>query len=174
LKLALPSPSLLNVTRFPFCFPSPTQLPLCIPQVMHDCIPQYTVGHEDKVQSIEEGLKVIMPSLTVIGNSYRGIGIADSVSRARDAAKDYAHSLTSLGAYRRKMLVNFSADQVGCTGGGEGEKQHTRGEHGEERVLTGAQSVQQTQQTQQIKQQRAAAAASFSTTSSTSTPTATE
>jgi protoporphyrinogen oxidase len=31
---------------------------------MHDCIPQYTVGHEEKVQSIEKGLKMMMPSLT--------------------------------------------------------------------------------------------------------------
>jgi hypothetical protein len=63
-----------------------------------------------------------MPSLTVLGNSYRGIGIADSVSRARDAADDYARSLDSLGGYRKQALVAFSTNGTGETAKVAGEK----------------------------------------------------
>jgi len=48
-----------------------------------DCIPQYTVGHNEKVTEALEELKTAMPFLTVFGNSFGGVGIADSIRNAR-------------------------------------------------------------------------------------------
>jgi oxygen-dependent protoporphyrinogen oxidase len=52
---------------------------------------QYTVGHEKRVQRMEEILKT-EPGLYLAGNAYRGIGIPDCVKTGRDAAERIATS----------------------------------------------------------------------------------
>jgi len=46
---------------------------------------QYTVGHQQRVERIEEIRKTI-PGLHLAGNGYRGIGIPDCVKMGKDAA----------------------------------------------------------------------------------------
>jgi len=52
-------------------------------------MPRYTVGHIDRVASIDERL-VALPGLYLIGSSYRGIGIGDCVKSGFDAASEIA------------------------------------------------------------------------------------
>jgi protoporphyrinogen/coproporphyrinogen III oxidase len=47
-------------------------------------MPQYEVGHLDRVLAIEEALP---PGIFVAGNAYRGVGVADAVRSANEAAK---------------------------------------------------------------------------------------
>jgi len=49
-------------------------------------IPQYTVGHGEKLRAIDERLKA-HPGLILTGNSYRGIGLNDCVAAASKAAE---------------------------------------------------------------------------------------
>jgi oxygen-dependent protoporphyrinogen oxidase len=49
-------------------------------------IPQYTVGHGDRLRSLEERLES-HPGLLLTGNSYRGIGLNDCVAAAARAAE---------------------------------------------------------------------------------------
>ena len=49
-------------------------------------IPQYEVGHLEKVKRIEEALSAL-PGLQLIGNAYRGIGIPDCVREGKAAAE---------------------------------------------------------------------------------------
>jgi oxygen-dependent protoporphyrinogen oxidase len=49
-------------------------------------IPQYTVGHGDRVRSLDEKLES-HPGLLLTGNSYRGIGLNDCVAAAARAAE---------------------------------------------------------------------------------------
>lgn len=49
-------------------------------------IPQYTVGHGDRLRALEERLAV-RPGLIVTGNSYRGVGLNDCVAAADRAAE---------------------------------------------------------------------------------------
>jgi oxygen-dependent protoporphyrinogen oxidase len=57
-----------------------------------DSMPQYTVGHEARVASIEEAASR-HPGLFLTGSAYRGIGISDNVRNAEVAAKKVLHYL---------------------------------------------------------------------------------
>lgn len=50
-------------------------------------IPQYTVGHGDRVRALDERLES-HPGLLLTGNSYRGIGLNDCVAAAARAAAE--------------------------------------------------------------------------------------
>lgn len=51
-----------------------------------DSMPQYTIGHAEKVSGIE-GLVSGHPGLYLTGSAYRGIGISDTVREAEETAK---------------------------------------------------------------------------------------
>ena len=55
-------------------------------------MPQYEVGHLDRVQSIEDELREI-PGLTLAGNAYRGAGIPDCIRSGETAAEQLLKSL---------------------------------------------------------------------------------
>jgi len=50
-------------------------------------MPQYTLGHLDRLKVIEESL-VALPGLFVAGNAYRGIGIPDCIASGEAAATE--------------------------------------------------------------------------------------
>ncbi|KAJ3274955.1 hypothetical protein HDV01_001819 [Terramyces sp. JEL0728] len=55
--------------------------------IQKDCIPQYYVGHEEKVQSIYEQLdKLSNGRFIVTGASYNGVSVNDCVYNSREAA----------------------------------------------------------------------------------------
>lgn len=56
-------------------------------------MPQYEVGHLDRVKAIEDQLRQL-PTLTVAGNSYRGAGIPDCIRSGETAAEQMIGSLT--------------------------------------------------------------------------------
>lgn len=49
------------------------------------CMPQYAVGHLDRVAAIEERVAGL-PGLFLAGNAYRGVGIPDSIRSGEEAA----------------------------------------------------------------------------------------
>lgn len=52
-----------------------------------NCIPQYTVGHEERMKGAHDDLmKSFGGRLAVAGNSYTGVGVNDCVRAARDVA----------------------------------------------------------------------------------------
>ncbi len=61
-------------------------------------MPQYKVGHLDKVQTIEWRSKVI-PRLVLAGNAYRGIGIPDCVHSGEKAAESLIEQMGSYWGY---------------------------------------------------------------------------
>lgn len=56
-------------------------------------IPQYTVGHGERLRALEENLRMF-PGLVLTGNSYRGVGLNDCVAAAARAAEE---GITYLG-----------------------------------------------------------------------------
>jgi oxygen-dependent protoporphyrinogen oxidase len=50
-------------------------------------MPQYEVGHLDRLAAIERSLAVEAPGVFVTGSSCRGVGIADCVRQAKDTAE---------------------------------------------------------------------------------------
>jgi oxygen-dependent protoporphyrinogen oxidase len=65
-------------------------------------MPQYEVGHLERVDLIERGLDAI-PGVFATGSSYRGVGIADVVRRANETAS------------RVRGHVTGTADDLGVT-----------------------------------------------------------
>lgn len=51
-----------------------------------NCMPQYSLGHLDRVADIESSISNI-PGLELAGKSYRGVGIPACISSGREAAK---------------------------------------------------------------------------------------
>jgi oxygen-dependent protoporphyrinogen oxidase len=49
-------------------------------------LPQYTVGHPDRVAEIESRLHAL-PGISILGNALHGVGIPDLVRDARRAAR---------------------------------------------------------------------------------------
>ena len=49
-------------------------------------MPQYEVGHLDRVDEIEKELSKL-PGLTLAGNAYRGAGIPDCIRSGQSAAE---------------------------------------------------------------------------------------
>ena len=68
-------PTLCRTTRYP------------------DCMPQYNIGHLDRVERIESRLKQF-PTLALAGKSYRGVGIADCIAHGETAAETVVTRLT--------------------------------------------------------------------------------
>ncbi len=60
----------------------------------NDAMPQYEVGHMQRLQRMDH-LRTRHAGLTLIGNSYGGVGIAPTVGRAMKAANEIITSLNS-------------------------------------------------------------------------------
>ena len=65
---------------------------LCRTARYPDGMPQYNVGHLDRVERIEARLERL-PALALAGKSYRGVGIADCVQSGETAAERVADEL---------------------------------------------------------------------------------
>lgn len=63
-------------------------------------MPQYTIGHEERVAWIEERLKG-HPGLHLTGSAYHGIGISDAIRFGEVVAKRVIHDLTGKGPPRQ-------------------------------------------------------------------------
>ena len=55
--------------------------------LQRDCIPQYAVGHDDRMAAASKVLEGWKGTLRVAGNSYTGIGLNDCVRAAKDVAE---------------------------------------------------------------------------------------
>jgi oxygen-dependent protoporphyrinogen oxidase len=56
--------------------------------LQRECIPQYTVGHEERMKKAHsELMRGFKGKLAVAGNSYTGVGLNDCVRAARDLAE---------------------------------------------------------------------------------------
>ena len=60
-----------------------------------ESLPQYLVGHLEKVRRIENELEA-MPGLALAGNAYRGVGIPDCVKSANEAADKILDDLRAI------------------------------------------------------------------------------
>ena len=77
------APTLCRTTRYP------------------DCMPQYNIGHLDRVRRID-ALLDRFPTLALAGKSYRGVGIADCIHSGEAAAERIAAALTQ-GSSRQAL-----------------------------------------------------------------------
>lgn len=61
--------------------------------IMKDCIAQYVVGHNEKVQNIFSYIKQNKLPITLVGSSYKGVGVNDAILSSKigveELMKDY-------------------------------------------------------------------------------------
>lgn len=62
-----------------------------------NAMPQYTLGHGERVKFIEERLKRY-PGLYLVGDAYRGMGLGDCINEGRRAAQNAIEMLSSIGS----------------------------------------------------------------------------
>ncbi len=65
--------------------------------LQHDCIPQYGVGHDDRMADASRVLKDWKGRLRVAGNSFTGVGLNDCVRAARDVVKGFVDGTGETG-----------------------------------------------------------------------------
>lgn len=58
--------------------------------ILHNCIPQYVIGHQDNIKRIEEYLKNYKLPLSICGASYYGVGVNDVILGAKKAVQEIA------------------------------------------------------------------------------------
>ena len=51
-----------------------------------DAMPQYKVGHLERMQELDDALATIMPGVYLGGGGYRGIGVPDCISQGKAMA----------------------------------------------------------------------------------------
>ncbi|MDP9038021.1 MAG: FAD-dependent oxidoreductase, partial [Acidobacteriota bacterium] len=72
--------------------PSPLPEPLItVVRRLPYSLPQYAVGHLDRVAELELRLTTHLPALTILGNPLHGLGLPDVIRDARIAARQAAH-----------------------------------------------------------------------------------
>ena len=82
------------------------------PQAVHvglqkECIPQYTVGHNDRMRWAHQLLKQeFKGKLRVAGNSYTGVGLNDCVRAAKDVVQGLVtgEQTTGLDSYANGLV----------------------------------------------------------------------
>ena len=52
--------------------------------ILNNCIPQYIVGHSDRLQRIQNYISAHKIPLTLCGSSYHGVGINDVILSAKE------------------------------------------------------------------------------------------
>ena len=57
----------------------------CLTTIQRDCIPQYTLGHSDRVRNIFDFIERRKLPLTLIGASYNGVSVNDCIYNAQVA-----------------------------------------------------------------------------------------
>lgn len=59
----------------------------CLTTIQRDCIPQYTLGHSDRVWRSFDFIERRKLPLTLIGASYRGVSVNDCIYNAQLAVE---------------------------------------------------------------------------------------
>lgn len=59
-----------------------------VTSIASQAIPQYTVGHSDRVQQIEERVNVNYPGFTLHGSSFHGVSVNDCIARSEILSED--------------------------------------------------------------------------------------
>ncbi|MEH7386777.1 protoporphyrinogen oxidase [Bacillus sp. JJ1521] len=52
-----------------------------------DAMPQYTVGHKDRIEQVKKNVAEHLPGIFLAGSSYEGIGLPDCIDQGEEAVK---------------------------------------------------------------------------------------
>lgn len=58
---------------------------------LYNSMPQYEVGHIDKIHTIQHYVSTHYPNLVITGASFEAVGLPDCISQAQKAALKIAH-----------------------------------------------------------------------------------
>ncbi|HEY4554297.1 MAG TPA: protoporphyrinogen oxidase [Bacillaceae bacterium] len=58
-----------------------------------NAMPQYTVGHKERLEEMKEGVRKELPGIFIAGASYEGIGLPDCIDQGKTAVEDVLQHL---------------------------------------------------------------------------------
>ncbi|MEH6944074.1 protoporphyrinogen oxidase [Bacillus sp. JJ722] len=58
-----------------------------------EAMPQYTVGHKERIEQLKKDLNESLPGVIFSGSSYEGLGLPDCIDQGEAAVKDVIHYL---------------------------------------------------------------------------------
>jgi len=64
-------------------------------------MPQYTVGHDERMQQVKEEIQHEFPQVMLVGSSYDGISVPDCITQGRNAALQLIENITE-----RQLISN--------------------------------------------------------------------
>ncbi|WP_163529672.1 protoporphyrinogen oxidase [Halobacillus ihumii] len=59
----------------------------------HNAMPQYSIGHKQRLQTVEDDMRRELPGVYLAGGSYKGIGLPDCIDQGEAAVEDVLHYL---------------------------------------------------------------------------------
>src|SRR5699024_3003214 len=62
-----------------------------------EAMPQYTIGHKDRMEKVREHMAETLPGIFIAGSSYEGVGIPDCIGQAENAVQQCLHYLIDKG-----------------------------------------------------------------------------
>jgi len=71
-----------------------------------EAMPQYTVGHLDRLQSIDQAMQNELPGVFMAGASYRGLGIPDCIDQGEAAVEKVLSFLQEQAKNNPKVLID--------------------------------------------------------------------
>jgi oxygen-dependent protoporphyrinogen oxidase len=60
-----------------------------------DSMPQYTVGHKERIEDVKKQVKEYLPGVFLAGSSYEGLGVPDCIDQGEAAVKSVLDYLSS-------------------------------------------------------------------------------
>lgn len=69
-------------------------------------MPQYTVGHKERLERATTGLSEELPGIFMVGNSFNGLGIPDCITQGEDAASKVLDFLKLSGTAKGQVSLN--------------------------------------------------------------------
>lgn len=70
-----------------------------------ESMPQYTVGHKQRIENVKKGVKEELPGVFLAGSSFEGLGLPDCIDQAEQAVKEVIQYLQENQAKPEKATV---------------------------------------------------------------------
>ncbi|PTY84920.1 protoporphyrinogen oxidase [Heyndrickxia sporothermodurans] len=69
-----------------------------------NAMPQYTIGHEERVKALKDNIVKNLPGVIIGGSSFEGISVPDCISQGESIVKDVLQYLRKLNTSKQEVI----------------------------------------------------------------------
>jgi len=70
-----------------------------------NAMPQYTVGHQERMKNVREGIKKELPGIFIAGGSYNGVGLPDCIKQGEEAVAEVLKYLQEI-TFKEQLQIS--------------------------------------------------------------------